>query len=385
MIAIIIVLIIVAAVMLFVILNQRKRIAMITEQAQQEINTVQQNAEEKVRAANQACEKEKAELNDRHAEEIQSILQNCELENRQAREHAKEEIESRRSVLSQMADKEMLINVMIALDGYGTRLDRIEKYFIENKIIEHTNRMFQSTTDKIDAVTKSLAGQLDEMHDSLENAFNESDFKNKIEYICAYMRELDSDTNEKITEQTAARFQDLEDKVDEMTKRLAYQIGGMNGTIEESLRGSDFKNRVEDVRKDLSDLAYDVNEIKSSVCDGCGTSIAEEINDIKSNVDSIKDSVDEVHSSVCDTYSYDSLASKIEDIKDAVGGTRDALYDIKSDVAPVRYDVDSIKDSVDKIQSSVCDTYSYDSLASKMEEIRDAVRDTKDMVESRLG
>ena len=48
--------------MLFVILNQRKRIVLITEQAQQELNTVQQNAEEKVRAANQACEKEKAEL-----------------------------------------------------------------------------------------------------------------------------------------------------------------------------------------------------------------------------------------------------------------------------------------------------------------------------------
>ena len=345
MIAIIIVLIIVAAVMLFIILNQRKRIALITEQAQQEINTVQQDAEEKVRAANQACEKEKAELNDRKAEEIQSLLQNCELQIRQAREHAKEEIESRKSVLSQMADKEMLINVMIALDGYGTRLDRIEKYFTDNKIIEHTNRMFQSTTDKIDMVTKSLAGQLDEMHDSLENSFNESDFKNKIEYICTYMRELDSDTNDKIAEQTAARFQDLADKVDEMTKRLAFQIAGMNETIEENLRGSDFKNRIEDVRKDLSGLAYDVNEIKSSVCE---------------------------------KYSYDSLAYNVEEIKETVSDTKDSIYDI-------RRDVDSINDSVDRIHSAVSDKYSYDSLASNIEDIKQAVRDTKDVVESRLG
>ena len=71
----------------------------------------------------------------------------------------------------------------------GLVLIEIEKYFTENKIIEHTNRMFQNATDKIDTVTKNLAGQLDEMHDSLENSFNESDFKNKIEYICTYMRD----------------------------------------------------------------------------------------------------------------------------------------------------------------------------------------------------
>ena len=138
---------------------------------------------------------------------------------------------------------------------------------------------------------------------SLSRGDNESDFRSKIEYICTYMRELDSDTNKKNTEQTSVRFQDLADKVDEITGSLAYHIDVLKGIIEQNLREADFENRLEDVQNNLTGLVNDVAEIKSNVCEGLGTSIAEDINDIKKNVDSIKAATEEIHSYVCDRYS----------------------------------------------------------------------------------
>lgn len=123
---------------------------------------------------------------------------------------------------------------MIALDGYGTRLNRIEQYYTDNKIIEQTNRMFQDTTSRIDEVKRSMENQLYDMCNSIDKSFNESDFKNKIEYICTYMKELDAATNDKITHYTTQMFQDFTYKVDGMTGRLTNQIADMNNSIEKS-------------------------------------------------------------------------------------------------------------------------------------------------------
>ena len=352
-------------------MNQKKSIAQIIEQTQMEINSVQADAQEIVKSVQSACEREKDELNGQHREEINLILHKCEAEKQRVKDQAKEEIESRRNVLSQMDDKEMLTNIMIALDGYGTRLNRIEQYYTENKIIEQTNHLFQDTTNRIDAIKRSLLGQLDNMYDSVENSFNESGFKNKMEYICTYMQELDSVTNDRITQYTNQLFQDLTGKIDGMTGRLTNQIDDMNSSIEQSLGGSEVKNTIDSIGTYIVGIGKDIDEIKESICDGYGTSIADEVDDIKEDVEtikneinSIKESVDEIHEGVCEEFSYNSLASKVKEVKE---------------------DMDSIKESIDEIHEGVCEEYSYNSLASKIQEVKDSVSETKDIIESRFG
>lgn len=349
----------------FVIIYQKKKITLLIEQTQEDIKSIQADAQEKVRSAQYAFEREKDELNTQHRKEINSILRNYELEKQRVKEQAKEEIESRRNVLSKMDDKEMLTNIMIALDGYGTRLNRIEQYYTDNKIIEQTNRMFQDTTSRIDEVKRSMENQLYDMCNSVDKSFNESDFKNKIEYICTYMQELDAATNDKITNYTTQMFQDLTYKVDGMTGRLTNQISEMNNSIEKSLSGSNVKNTIDNISSNIVELGNNIDEIKSSVCDGYGISIAEEIDDVKSNVESIRSDVDSVKSNV------DSINSD--------------MYSIKSDVDSVKSDIDSVKDLVDEIHRDICDEYSYDSLVSKIDEVKDCVSETKDIIESRIG
>lgn len=228
MIVLIIVLIIIVGVMLFVFRNQKKKITMITEQAQQEINKIRRDVQKRIEAVNQAFEKEKDELNAQHDEEIQALLQKYESKVKQAREQAKEEIESRRSALSGMNDREMLINIILALDGYGIRLNRIENSFTDEKIITYTEQLFQKHANK----------------------------------------------------------------VEEMTGRLEYQIDDLTGRIERSLQGSDFFYRIEGIRDVLAGLVNDVEEIRIAVSDKYSyDSLAAKIEEIKESVKETEDIV----------------------------------------------------------------------------------------------
>lgn len=51
----------------------------------------------------------------------------------------------------------------------------------------------------------------------------------------------------------------------------------------------------------------------------------------------------------------------------------------------VKDDVDSTKDVVDEIHEGVCEEYSYNSLASKIQAVKESVSETKDIIESRFG
>ncbi len=106
---------------------------------------------------------------------------------------------------------------------------------------------------------------------------------------------------------------------------LTEQIDEMNNSIQSSLNDSDFSQRMDSISSDLSSLCSDIDDIKSSVCYGYGSSIAFDIGDIKREISSIGSAVDEIHFSVSDKYSYDSLASNIDDIRSAVNGVKDAI------------------------------------------------------------
>lgn len=141
-------LVVVIVILSLIISSLRKKNARIISQAQSD-----------VASARAACENEKRVLNAKHAEEIDSIRLDC------ARQiqHVKEDIESDREVLSKMNEKELITDVMIALNGYGNRLDRIEQNLADDQITERIIRLFQDVAVKINSSTNTLTEQIGDM------------------------------------------------------------------------------------------------------------------------------------------------------------------------------------------------------------------------------
>ena len=97
----------------------------------EEIQETRMMAELRVSEAHKKCESEKQDLINIHNLQVASLLKQHEEQIR----HIREEIENRKSILSQMSEKELLANVMIALDGYSTRFERLESQITEEKIL----------------------------------------------------------------------------------------------------------------------------------------------------------------------------------------------------------------------------------------------------------
>ena len=180
----------------------KKKMRKTKEQADKDVSTVRLNADSKVALAQKAanteiesmrvrCENEKRAINDKCNETVISIKKDCE---RQI-QHIKEDIESERATLSKMNEKELLIRIMLALNGYGNRLDRLEQNLADDKVVDRINNLFEKTTTIISGVSDNLIEQIDIMNDSSAIKIEVSeDFKkfynNGYELYNKYRREI---------------------------------------------------------------------------------------------------------------------------------------------------------------------------------------------------
>lgn len=116
------------------------------------IKSLKKSNEKTVAQAQAAINSANAEC-DNH---IKMIQQDCAAQIR----HVKEDIEKRKEILSQRKEKELLIDVMIALDGYGSRFERIEKYLTNDQISEKISQLMQQVTSQTNNVTGTLTAQI---------------------------------------------------------------------------------------------------------------------------------------------------------------------------------------------------------------------------------
>lgn len=118
-----------------------------------------------------AHKSEVEDLCDRHRDEIRSIRQECDKEIQRERER----IEGRKELLSQKSDKELLIDVMLALEKYAGRLDRIEQSASHENIVQLINDTAKTVIDEMydcEEDVLNAIGQTDSQ--SVADAFNAS-------------------------------------------------------------------------------------------------------------------------------------------------------------------------------------------------------------------
>lgn len=204
-----------------------------------EINKTKMQAEMRITETHKKCENEKQDLITKHNLQIATLLQQHEKQVQQIRE----EIENRKTILSQMSEKELLANVMIALDGYSTRFERLESQLTEEKIVDKMNSLLDEVTFKINHVTGSLTDQIENMINSIMDSLNDSSISAINSNVCSY--------------------------------------------------GNSIRSDIEDVSDDLDSLSSTVNSIYTSVCDKYSyDSLASEIDSLQSAVEEAKEAAE---------------------------------------------------------------------------------------------
>ena len=114
---------------------------------------------------NKECDEAVSTAKQQCVEEIAAAKLECEEEIRKARET----IEHDREVLAKMDEKTLLVNTMMALEGYSQRFERIEKVLGQEIILEKINEWMQATEKNINEAATSTTQKVDEINDTLSD------------------------------------------------------------------------------------------------------------------------------------------------------------------------------------------------------------------------
>lgn len=250
-------LVILVIILMMVISSLRKKIRKIKEQADEDVNTARLIAKSEVASAQKAakseiqsvratCENEKRAINDKCNETIISIKKDCD---RQIR-HIKEDIENERATLSKMNEKEILIRIMLALNGYGNRLDRLEQNLKDDRVVDRINNLFEKTTTIISGVSDNLIEQIDIMNDSILRSIYDSSIINKLDEISSAIGETRSDVCDVYNLNIEYDMDDVKYKIDTIISTVTE--------IQESIGNGNNYN---------SSTFYDIDDVMSAVND----------------------------------------------------------------------------------------------------------------------
>ncbi len=151
-----------------------KDIASAREASKKEIEKIQQEAEQNVAEARKETDRVSQEAD----QKIEDIIRTSELELMAEKERSeravhdeREAIRANEAELSQTDEKELLVRTVMALSGYGTRLDRLEKSLSEimKRTKYQTGSGFSGGTEGYHPGTQSSTPVLDQLFQELNS------------------------------------------------------------------------------------------------------------------------------------------------------------------------------------------------------------------------
>lgn len=297
------------------------------------IQLISDDYESKKVAMQQDCSKQMQQMQQHYSKQIQQLQTEkvvlCkEYENRIRK--TQEDIENRKNQLLQMNEKELLVNIMMGLNGYGSRFDRLERHLSNDEIVKATSMLVQTITVKQNELMKFFSQQYDGLKFSVNKNLNDSELIRKLNEISA----------ENIVGRLSSLVNHLISEITTMTKRITAQIKTMNNSVIKDLNDSELP-------KNLKELGEKTDEIMEILTNDKNKPLAEQLDELMNEIHSVKYDIESIKSDICESRSSDSLRSAIDDIHE-----------------------------------SICDRYGFDSIASKIDDILSVVQEAKESAES---
>ncbi|SCY67845.1 hypothetical protein [Butyrivibrio sp. INlla14] len=125
--------------------------------------------------------------------------------------------------------------------------------------------------------------------------------------------------------------------------------------IEKVLYSDQFGKQLEDLKQsfisELGRFSFSVNDQVDQLCERLNntdvisaiSNIGSGINDINDSVSSIESDVEEIKTSICDKYSYDSLASNISSLESEIISAREAAESAKEEAESARWAAEQLQ------------------------------------------
>ncbi len=199
-------------------------------------------------------EEEKQRLLEQHVADLEKLRR----EHERDLQMVKEKIEGRREILQQRSEKELLVDTVMALETYGSRIQRLETILDSEGFAERIDRLSDEFSGRMSDVSKSVNAQIAELARSVEESVESLDIA-----------------------LATQRLEDLDDRITEMHDA----VDGMKSAIGDGY---------EPISEKLASVSYDIDSIKSSIGDPYEfDSLRYAIEEAKSMASDAKDAAEE--------------------------------------------------------------------------------------------
>lgn len=273
----------VAAVVAIVLLYRR------VQRLKAEVRETEQYAERRVANMREQCQEEMGELADRHSSELAEMRLRHERELQDLREH----IESDRAVLLRKNDKDLLVDVVLALEGYGGRIARLEQSLDQGRVSARIDEMSSAVSERINSMAITLEGEVKALRESASQSMSELDVSQVMQKLVSLDAAIGTANQSVIA--------------------VSEKVDVING------RTRDYDSSVEELcslLKGLDSVSYTISSISSEVSD--------------------------IRSSVGNNRWGNSLHSSIDDIELMLGGIESAANDAKSAAESAQSAIESV-------------------------------------------
>ena len=178
--------------------TQRKTLIATKNKASADLQELRQRFEEEKRELGQQFENEKRDLQKQHEQDLQRL---------------REQIDSDREVLAQKSDKELLVDVVMALEGYASRMQRLEDSLRVGSIKDTIQQASVAMTSATDDLKSSLVDKIEELNDSISESLDVSRVIGMLESIQSDTDDIRSDI---VTYSVGGSVDEIKSKVDSM-------------------------------------------------------------------------------------------------------------------------------------------------------------------------
>lgn len=264
-----------------------------------------------------------------------------------------DQIEDDKTKLSELTDRELLIDIMLALGSYGRRIDRIDA-----KLKCITN--YKTYIDEMTALTHNLSQRFTVLED----------FISRTAATTNDLRQTVNATSSNI-EMLVDALGDLEN----LHTIISNHVHNLS-CVTQTLRTS--QERISNVVDDMNTVMEVCNQSPMAKLRSIVTEIealAEVVDTIRAELNSVSSTTGEIKSAIDDSmeeYSYGSLFYRIAAVASDVSGAKSMISDIESSLSSVSSELESVSSELGDVKSAVQNSSSssdYYSLSSKLDDI----------------
>ena len=198
---------------------------------------LQSDCRMKIDTAKKQCADEIQAMRERCESEIQAMQKRC----KNDMQALKEKIETDKQELQAKPEKELLVDILYAMGGYGDRISRLETVLQHEKILKSLDALSEEVRGRMDAMAEGMRGKIETLSTALMEKMNDL---------------ADGDT--------IYSMSSCIDEIKDEVSTIQYDIGSLRSSVEDRSEADGVGDKIESLFSEVSSMRWDIDSIKSA-------------------------------------------------------------------------------------------------------------------------